>query len=247
MTTTALHVDHTPSPAGSPSGAPTRVAPVSHTVVLVVVFLVVALAGASMQHGMAAAATSTAPRSQIPLYLSAIIMEWGLVYYVWRVGLTRTNVPLRELIGGRWRSWRDVVIDVLWGAAAWGVWAAFSAVVARRNGAHTAATVSAMLPQRPLEIALWVLVSLSAGFSEELVFRGYFQRQFHALSGSATLALLAQAVLFGVSHGYQGLRSCLTITCYGVLFGLVARQRSSLRPGMMAHAWTDIAAGIFRI
>jgi len=29
---------------------------------------------------------------------------------------------------------------------------------------------------------------------------------------------------------------------YGLLFGLVAGWRRSLRPGMIAHAWTDIFA-----
>jgi membrane protease YdiL (CAAX protease family) len=56
-----------------------------------------------------------------------------------------------------------------------------------------------------------------------------------------------QAILFGVTHGYQGARACLTITLYGLLMGVLANARGSLRPGMIAHAWTDIAAGIFRI
>ena len=104
-----------------------------------------------------------------------------------------------------------------------------------------------MLPHGPLEIALWVALSMSAGFSEELTFRGYFSAQFHALTGSAPLALVLQAVLFGVTHGYQGVRACCTITLYGLLMGLLAKVRGSLRPGMIVHAWTDIAAGIFRI
>jgi len=36
-----------------------------------------------------------------------------------------------------------------------------------------------------------------------------------------------QAVLFGVSHGYQGLGPCLGITAYGLLFGLLAEGRKS--------------------
>jgi membrane protease YdiL (CAAX protease family) len=59
------------------------------------------------------------------------------------------------------------------------------------------------------------------GISEELAFRGYFQRQLRAMTGSVAAALGLQAVLFGVSHGYQGLGPCLRITTYGLLFGLL--------------------------
>jgi VanZ family protein len=56
-----------------------------------------------------------------------------------------------------------------------------------------------------------------------------------------------QSVLFGVSHGYQGVRACVTISVYGLFFGALARMNRSLRPGMIAHAWTDVAAGLFRM
>jgi membrane protease YdiL (CAAX protease family) len=52
-------------------------------------------------------------------------------------------------------------------------------------------------------------------------------------------------VIFGVSHGYQGLRNVITITIFGFLFGTLALWRKSLKPGMILHAWTDIFSGIF--
>jgi hypothetical protein len=94
---------------------------------------------------------------------------------------------------------------------------------------------------------LWVLVSCSAGFAEELAFRGYLLRKARARTGSTVLALIIQAIVFGVLHGYQGARAVAGVTLYGMAFGLIALWRRSLRPGMMAHAWTDIAAGIFQI
>jgi len=80
-----------------------------------------------------------------------------------------------------------------------------------------------------------------------VVFRGYFQQQFEAWTRSPSIALLLQAALFAVSHGYQGARACAKIAVFGVLFGLVALWRGSLRPGMIAHALTDIVGGIARI
>jgi membrane protease YdiL (CAAX protease family) len=93
-------------------------------------------------------------------------------------------------------------------------------------------------------IVLWVLLSISAGISEELVFRGYLQRQLTAFTGRASLALFLQVAIFGIAHGYRGVRNCLAIAIYGALFTLLALWRKSLRPGMIAHAWTDIAGGL---
>jgi hypothetical protein len=42
------------------------------------------------------------------------------------------------------------------------------------------------------------------------------------------------------------MEACVKIACFGALYGLVAIWRGSLRPGMMAHAWSDILSGIFR-
>jgi membrane protease YdiL (CAAX protease family) len=87
-------------------------------------------------------------------------------------------------------------------------------------------------------------VSISAGISEEIVFRGYLQRQLTALTGRTWLALLLQVTVFGIAHGYQGVQNCVAIALYGALFTLLALWRKSLRPGMIAHACTDIAGGL---
>lgn len=91
---------------------------------------------------------------------------------------------------------------------------------------------------------LWVGVSISAGVCEEVIYRGYLQKQFSLLARSAAAGLIAQAVLFGISHGYQGFQLVVLITVGGAIYGLIALWRHSLRPVMVAHAWSDIV-GIF--
>jgi CAAX protease family protein len=56
--------------------------------------------------------------------------------------------------------------------------------------------------------------------------------------------VLGQAVLFGVSHGYQGMKSVITITVCGAWFGLLALWCRGAGPGVIAHAWTDIFSGL---
>jgi len=233
----------------APLPGPRPVASFRHTTALVGVMLTMAASGAYFQHRAARSGLTTLPHPHHPagLYLSLIAMEWALVLYIWRAGLRPAGASLRELVGGRWNSARAIITDVVLALGTWGIWTGISWAVDRVSGPGHAASVSAMLPRQPLDIALWIALSMSAGFAEELVFRGYFQAQFHALTRNASAALLLQAILFGVTHGYQGLRACLTITVYGLLMGALANARGSLRPGMIAHAWTDIAAGIFRI
>jgi uncharacterized protein len=78
---------------------------------------------------------------------------------------------------------------------------------------------------------------------EEIIFRGYLQRQFSALTGNAYIAIVIQAAVFGASHGYEGTRRMIVIFVFGAMFGFLALWRRSLRPGMMAHALHDSAAG----
>jgi membrane protease YdiL (CAAX protease family) len=83
-----------------------------------------------------------------------------------------------------------------------------------------------------------------AGLCEELVFRGYLQRQLAVLTRSTVAGLVLQAMVFGVSHGYQGVKAVINITILGLLFGLVAQWRRSIVPGAIAHALTDIVGGL---
>ncbi|MGA2904795.1 MAG: CPBP family intramembrane glutamic endopeptidase, partial [Candidatus Korobacteraceae bacterium] len=100
-----------------------------------------------------------------------------------------------------------------------------------------------LTPGTNLELAVWFSVSATAGFCEEIIFRGYLQRQFAAIANSMLVGVLLSALVFGASHGYEGVARMILIAIYGLLFGLLAWWRSSLRPGMMAHAWHDALSG----
>jgi membrane protease YdiL (CAAX protease family) len=233
---------------GINSSCPKLIAPRWHTVLFVALFLALTLGGAFFQRE----ARSEPGRmlqhpNVVPLYLSLIAMEWGLFFYVWKGGLRRSGTKLRDLIGGRWQSLRDVAIDATLALGIWTVWMMTEKGWEHWFGPEHAASIQTFLPRRGVEILLWVAVSVSAGICEEVVFRGYFQRQFEAFTGSKWLALCLQAVLFGISHGYQGVQACVKIAIFGALFGLLALWRGSLRPGIIAHAGSDILSGIFRI
>jgi membrane protease YdiL (CAAX protease family) len=182
----------------------------------------------------------------VPLYLSLLAAEWGLFLYV-RKGVRSTGTTLQELIGGRWAGPRDLLIDAGIALGAWALLKLLAAAWQRWLAPAPATSIHALLPRRPVEILLWIALSASAGICEELAFRGYFQRQLAALTRSPWLAVLLQGLLFGIAHSYQGLQAALRIAVYGVLFGLLALFRRSLRPGMIAHGLTDLLSGLFGI
>lgn len=233
---------------GINSSCPKLIAPRWHTMLFVALFLALTLGGAFFQRE----ARSEPGRilqhpNVVPLYLSLIAMEWGLFFYVWKGGLHRSGMKLRDLIGGRWQSLKDVAIDAILALGIWTVWMIIEKGWEHWFGPEHAASIQTFLPRRGVEILLWVALSISAGICEEVVFRGYFQRQFEAFTRSKWIALFLQAVLFGISHGYQGVQACVKIATFGALFGLLALWRGSLRPGIIAHTGSDILSGIFRI
>ena len=230
------------------SSSPELVAPRWHTVLFVALFLALTLGGAFFQREARSQPGKMLQHPNVvPLYLSLIAMEWGLFFYVWKAGLRRSGTKLRDRIGGRWQSLTDVAIDATLALGLWTVWMMVEKGWERWLGPGHAASIQAFLPRRAPEILLWVGVSVSAGICEEVVFRGYFQRQFGAFTGSKWIALFLQAALFGIAHGYQGVEACVKIAIFGVLYGLCALWRGSLRPGMIAHAGSDILSGIFGI
>ena len=141
---------------------------------------------------------------------------------------------------------------------AFGYWICAGAVLAALSFALGLASPSqvaeakkqlgALLPQTGLELGIWIVLSATAGFCEEIMFRGYLQQQFRAATRSTAAAIVLQAVVFGIAHAYQGGRRIILIAVYGALFGMLAAWRKSLRPGMIGHAMQDSFSGIaFRL
>jgi membrane protease YdiL (CAAX protease family) len=56
--------------------------------------------------------------------------------------------------------------------------------------------------------------------------------------------MLLAAAPFGLLHLYQGWRMATVLGFYGLMFGVLAHWRRSVRPGMIAHAWQDALTGV---
>ncbi len=219
------------------------IAPLWHTLLLVAFLLIFSYLGSEGHHDLGHA-------QRLGLYVETMVMEWLMIgFIVWGLRLAR-RTTLRELVGGRWNKPEDFLLDVAVAAGFWLVAALVLAAMAYALGMVNEAAVKdiqqrigSMVPDGPLELAVWIALSTTAGFCEEVIFRGYFQQQFAALLNFAWGGIIVQGLIFGGSHAYEGWQQMVRIGVFGILFGMLAHWRRSLRPGMMAHAAQDIIAG----
>jgi membrane protease YdiL (CAAX protease family) len=173
-----------------------------------------------------------------------VVVTWSLALYVCRIGRPRN--ALRSLLGKRWSSFGRAATDLALGFSGWLAIKAFELAWVRLFGSQGGASVIAMLPHSLAERAAWIVVSVSVGFCEEIVYRGYLQTQLTAFTGRPALAIALQAALFGIAHGDQGCGAIVRLTLYGLALGGLARWRRSCLPGIVCHVWTDIASGLLR-
>ena len=241
MSTTLAFEGDGRGPDEAVAASPNRpVAGVLHTLVL----LVVLLGGAGLMYFSAGELRATDHPNRTGLYLSTATWEWMLTAYVlW--GVRRRGTPLEAVTGAKWKSFLEFARDFGIAISFWFV--ALMVLGATAVALHfrgSKESVGFLAPRGWVQIALWILVCVTAGFCEETIFRGYLQKQFIAWSGNATAGVVASAVVFGACHIYQGVKPAIVITVYGLMFGILAQWRKSLRPGMMTHALHDTVSGI---
>ena len=119
-----------------------------------------------------------------------------------------------------------------------------SATIGHSEEAAPSGVVQALLPHGALESTVWIALSVTAGICEEAMYRGYLQRQLIAFSKSPVVGIVGSAIVFGAGHAYKGGAGAVRIVLFGALFGVLAHWRRSVRPGMIAHAFTDSFAGV---
>lgn len=215
------------------------------TFAFLAVLLAISFSGTGAQHRLTRSGRSS-------LYLITIGWEWLMTGVIF-LAVKKNGRRIREVIGGRWASFEDFLLDLAIAAIFWFVSAGVLVGVAVLMGLskpgnleQARSATSFLMPQSQLELLLWPVLTFTAGFCEEVIFRGYLLKQFAALTQSAWLGMAFSSLVFGLSHGYQGPKLMFVITIYGMMFAMLANFRKSTRPGMMAHAWQDTLAGLAR-
>jgi len=212
----------------------------------VVVMGLLAQHAPSASHDAATAGQLASHGNATRIYLGAIFLDLALLYFCW-AAVHHYGGNLKTLSGERWATWKQVAVDAaialpffaLREGTAYGVWRLLAATA----GSNSAKTVDSLLPHSLLEIVIWIATSITAGVCEEMAFRGFLQRQLHALTGNGALAVVGQGLVFGLFHSYQGWRNVAIISALGALYGALAAWRGNLRVNIATHAFSDIWEG----
>jgi membrane protease YdiL (CAAX protease family) len=175
-------------------------------------------------------------------YITVVVMEWVVVLMIW-LALRRRGLSIGSLVSGRWQTLGNFFRDLGLALGFMAVVIPTVAVVMHFLGARADSTLANILPKTWFELAVWLGLSATGGFCEELIFRGYLTRQFGAWTGSRAFGVILQGVAFGLAHGYYG-RLMLAIMVHGCLLGLLAYWRKSLLPGILAHGLQDTLGGV---
>lgn len=188
------------------------------------------------------ARVSQSAAGQVPragLYLSSALLLWTLA------GLT-AGVAMGSRIGASQLGLRPPapLPLVLWTV---GVLGAGLGVLALGRALRIAETplLRHLIPITRLEKIAFCALAASAGFSEELVFRGFLLWALQQATGSVVLAVAASSVVFGIMHAYQDVGGAARAAILGAVLAAPVVATGSILPSMVAHAAIDIASGLF--
>jgi uncharacterized protein len=244
------------------------IAPVWHTVLLIVAIIAVSALG-FVRHTGPHGATVV---NRLHTYGTTAILELVLIAWV-AFGVKLRGVRLRSLFGNVSIDLKAIMVDfgiaiVFWILSMMALatvammWISVESWITHKpipiqtdkSGKPTmpnpaddkaAKAVVQLAPENAKEVAGWLMLCMLVGVAEELVFRGYLQTQFTAWAkGAAVAGVVFSAMIFGAAHGYEGARAMFMLTVFGAFFSLLALFRRNLRAGIFAHSWHDAVAGL---
>lgn len=185
-------------------------------------------------------------RARARLWTGAIVYPWPLVAVgaaLW-VANDRSWASFGFSVPHGWRLWTSIALVLLFAA----YYALAIATVARSAEVQArlrqqAGTLAAVLPHTRAELYWFGGVSLTAGFCEEFLFRGYFIWVIASWLGWWGAAALS-VVFFAAGHAYQGWTGVLRTGIFGAGYALVVAIFGSLWPAIALHVLVDLSAGV---
>ena len=99
------------------------------------------------------------------------------------------------------------------------------------------------LPRTKKEFQWFILLSITAGICEELLFRGFLIWYFESLTNTL-LAVVLSSILFGLAHSYQGVTGILRSGLMGLILALILVWTDSLLILIFLHIAGDVYNGV---
>ncbi|MEE9234301.1 MAG: CPBP family intramembrane glutamic endopeptidase [Candidatus Acidoferrales bacterium] len=185
------------------------------------------------------------PGARVAAYRHTIISQWLLLaaaVLLWlRAG--RAFAPLGLEAPGGWRF--GVGLAIVLAAAVflhWQLRKVQQDPAARQQARLQLKPLEPLLPHSRQELRNFLPLAVTAGFCEEVLYRGFliwYLAGFLGLWGG----VVASSVFFGLAHLYQGARSAPRAGAVGLVFAGLYVFTGSLWVPMLLHAAIDVNGG----
>jgi membrane protease YdiL (CAAX protease family) len=224
--------------------------PWDFTLILIVLGVLVPWRGAlRVRRLLAQAALSSSQR--LSLYASTISFQWFIVAVIYWRSVSRHLSPndLGLVVSGVWQTLSVVLVfTAVLCVNQWAGLRKIARVPADQRGFQFQFTQKIM-PQTSTEAFAFIALALTAGLSEEFIYRGFvfalFSRVFGGSISAIFLATATSSIWFAVAHLYQGRRGVATTFVVGLLFSSVRIWTGNLAPAIIGHVAVDLVAGLY--
>lgn len=176
---------------------------------------------------------------RLSVYLSSMAALWTLAAVTWLAAHTSgfspaelglVALPVSSLAG--------------WTAGAFAA-ALAMAILARHAGVRESDVLVWLIPRSAEEKLVFVGLALTAGFTEEYIFRGFLIPALDVATGVPALAVVLAVGAFAVLHAYQGVGGIIRAALLGAVLAAPFLVTGSLIPSILAHFAYDIVAGLW--
>lgn len=194
-----------------------------------------------------AAVTSGDLQARTRMYRLTLALSWTAAAVSLLVmlagGLSLSEIGFHSPSGDSLERYGGVLAGVLGGMLVGTV----VAVTAARCGrpARPIGDIDVLLPRTAGERRWYAAVAVTAGTTEEVVYRAFALVVLTAVLPDAA-AVGAAAVVFGLAHAYQGVAGMLVTGLLAVGLGALYLATGSLLPGMVLHVLIDLRVLLLR-
>ncbi|WML55962.1 CPBP family intramembrane glutamic endopeptidase [Neobacillus sp. PS2-9] len=163
-----------------------------------------------------------------------------------QIGLT--SISLNTEILGKWVIYSAIIVGIIFGLAIliFIIGYRFNSKIKNsmdkmKKEESAKNQFDVMMPVTKQEKKLWTLVSLTAGITEEIIYRGLmiFALSYLLPGLSIWFILIFSSILFGLAHTYQGVKGVVRTTLIGLWFSIVYIGIGSIIPLILFHALVD--------
>jgi len=179
--------------------------------------------------------------SRIPVYVSSTTTLWILAFLCVVAadssGFTPGIIGLRNVAPVVFIAWVVVVVGA----------AAVLLAVGKILNVQESELLTHLLPVTRRERAVFVLLAITAGICEEVVFRGFLIPSLTYVIGSTLAAALLSSVLFGVLHAYQSPFGAARAALLGFALAAPLLSAGTILPSIVAHIAIDLIGGLWLV